>query len=106
MEVPNEVIWYGKNESLPEVKTLSAGSLKLTFEDGGLRKIKVGNVEVLRMIYMAVRDYNWGTILPDLRNLDIQEKPGCFSDRPLKTFIKQVTSTLAFRFRSSARITR
>jgi hypothetical protein len=78
MEVPNEVIWYGKNESLPEVKTLSAGSLKLTFEDGGLRKIKVGNVEVLRMIYMAVRDYNWGTILPDLRNLDIQESQDAF----------------------------
>jgi hypothetical protein len=78
MEVPNEVIWYGKNESLPEVKTLSAGSLKLTFEDGGLRKIKVGNVEILRMIYMAVRDHNWGTILPEVRNLEIQENHDTF----------------------------
>jgi hypothetical protein len=33
-------------------------------DTGFIRRILVGNVEIIRAIYGAVRDHNWATILP------------------------------------------
>lgn len=41
---------------------LTAGQLSMQYEDGFLRWITAGKDEVLRMIYFAVRDKNWGTV--------------------------------------------
>jgi hypothetical protein len=45
-----------------EWKELRAGPLRMRFENGGLRYIKWGEREILRRIYAAVRDRNWGTV--------------------------------------------
>ncbi|MBM3236570.1 hypothetical protein FJZ31_09760 [Candidatus Poribacteria bacterium] len=87
------VLYYGKEESPPEQIELRAGPLLIVFEPGGgfLRYIRVvapvlsnattnrsvddhkgnemGNQEILRSIYVAVRDRNWGTIPPRVSNL-------------------------------------
>jgi hypothetical protein len=47
-----------------ESTILKAGLLELIYEKGSIRRIKVGNTEIVRMIYSAVRDRNWGTIEP------------------------------------------
>jgi hypothetical protein len=50
---------------------LRAGPLALLFDDGDLRYIKHGEREVIRRIYAAVRDRNWGTVpfeMTDLRS--------------------------------------
>ncbi|MEO7317526.1 MAG: hypothetical protein ABIZ56_00910 [Chthoniobacteraceae bacterium] len=39
-----------------------------------LREVQVGNSEVLRGIYAAVRDRNWGTVEPCVRNLQVVEE--------------------------------
>ncbi|UOE51036.1 hypothetical protein MTO98_08100 [Mucilaginibacter sp. SMC90] len=41
---------------------LKAGEISVRYENGFLRYINYGNAEVLRMIYFALRDGNWGTL--------------------------------------------
>jgi hypothetical protein len=66
---------YGIPDQLPQQSILKAGQLELTYENGSLRWIKIGNTEILRMIYSAVRDRNWGTIEPKIEEeiLNIEE---------------------------------
>ena len=40
---------------------LQAGSLNIFYENGFLRQIKQNGTEIVRMIYFALRDHNWGT---------------------------------------------
>lgn len=54
-------------------KELNAGSLRMYFENGGLRYIKWGEHEILRRIYVAVRDRNWETIPAEFSILQCEE---------------------------------
>lgn len=65
------VLYYGKEEPLPTRVSLHAGPLTLVYEDGDVRYIKLGDAEILRRIYVAVRDRNWGTILPVYSNIQM-----------------------------------
>jgi len=67
--IPTRVLYYGKDEPLPERLPLRAGPLTLAWENGDLRYIKLGDVEVIRRIYVAIRDRNWGTAPNVMSNL-------------------------------------
>jgi hypothetical protein len=67
--LPNSVLLHGRDEPLPERIDLRAGPLNLIYENGDLRYIKYGDREVIRRIYVAIRDRNWGTILPIFSNV-------------------------------------
>ena len=69
MKLSKNVLYYGKDEPLPEQKMLRAGPLSLVYEAGDLRTIRFGNHEILRRIYVAIRDHNWDTIVPVLSNV-------------------------------------
>ncbi|HEV8083964.1 MAG TPA: hypothetical protein VGP55_12215 [Chitinophagaceae bacterium] len=58
---------------------LTAGELVLQYENGFLRWIKAGKDEVLRMIYFAVRDENWGTVPGKIINEQINQEENCFA---------------------------
>src|SRR5687768_11547317 len=60
----------------PKRLLLHAGVLSLEYESGTLRWIRLGEQEILRGIYAAIRDQNWGTIPGVLRdtNVDIRAK--------------------------------
>jgi hypothetical protein len=60
---------YGEAKPPPAPDRLRAGPLTMEFEttSGFLRRIRLGDIEVLRGIYAAVRDPNWGTVPPELR---------------------------------------
>jgi hypothetical protein len=47
--------------ALAPITHLTAGVLTCIYEEGKLRYIKKGKFEILRMIYVAVRDKNWTT---------------------------------------------
>ncbi|MDA4131424.1 MAG: hypothetical protein OK457_11690 [Thaumarchaeota archaeon] len=53
---------FGSKFSIPNVRDLRAGPLSLELEDGVLRYVSIGSKEVVRRIYMALRDQNWNTI--------------------------------------------
>ncbi len=56
------VLYYGKAEPLPEQIPLRAGPLALIYENGDLRYVKLGDQEILRRVYVAIRDRNWRTV--------------------------------------------
>jgi hypothetical protein len=78
MKLSKQVLYYGKDEPLPEQIELRAGPLSLVYEAGDLRYIRLGRHEILRRIYVAVRDPNWGTVLPKLSNIQMDIKADSF----------------------------
>ncbi len=72
--------YYGKDEPLPRQMELSAGPLTAVFEPelGLLRYVKFGDAEILRAIYAAVRDRNWGTVAPKISNVKLETADGGF----------------------------
>jgi hypothetical protein len=55
-------LWHGRNAPPIERRELHAGRLTALLEEGDLRYIRVDGVEVVRRIYVAVRDEVWNTI--------------------------------------------
>jgi D-apionolactonase len=44
------------------MRELQAGPFKLKYDQGFVRHVIYGETEILRMIYFALRDHNWGTL--------------------------------------------
>jgi D-apionolactonase len=72
------ILYYGADEPLPERIPLRAGPLALFYEQGDLRYIKLGDHEILRRIYVAIRDRNWGTIVPSFSDIHLDIQPDSF----------------------------
>jgi D-apionolactonase len=58
--------------------TLQAGVFRMKYDRGSLRQIMYGQTEILRMIYFALRDHNWGTIPHRLTNEIIEASGNSF----------------------------
>ncbi len=65
------VLYYGHEQALPEQIELRAGPLALTYEQGDLRYIRLGDDEIVRRIYVAVRDRSWRTVPPVLSDIQM-----------------------------------
>jgi D-apionolactonase len=76
--LPSNVLYYGRPQPLPQQIPLRAGPLSLIYEAGDLRYIGLGDVEILRRVYAAVRDHNWGTVPPELSNEQVWSGPDSF----------------------------
>jgi hypothetical protein len=57
---------------------LRAGPLTVLYEAGDLRYLRLGEQEVLRRVYVAVRDRNWGTIPAQRTNEVIEADTNSF----------------------------
>lgn len=75
-----EELLYGGAAPPPRQIELHAGPLSLVFEPESalVRYVHAGDSEVLRGIYAAVRDRNWGTIRPQVGDLLIEQESGRF----------------------------
>lgn len=64
--LPGKFSLHGQEQPPPEPLRLQAGPLTMLFEpeSGFVRRVSLGNREVLRGIYVAVRDRHWGTVPP------------------------------------------
>lgn len=71
----------GTDDPVPERIELKAGPLSMAFEPdiGFLRYIRLGDQEILRGLYSAVRDHNWDTIAPDITNLEVDAAADAFT---------------------------
>ncbi len=72
---------FGSPDFLPEQRKLRAGKLDLIYENGVIRRIKLGETEMIRMIYAAVRDRNWETIEPKIESEIIKTEETSFEIR-------------------------
>jgi hypothetical protein len=64
-------LWYGRNTPPPEQVKLKSGSLDLIYQAGDLRYITFRGVELIRRIYVAIRDLNWNTIPGTITGLKV-----------------------------------
>ncbi len=63
MSTPSEYqLWYGVDRPPLETRELRAGPLVALLDGIDLRYVRLGSMEIVRRIYVAVRDQNWNTI--------------------------------------------
>lgn len=72
---------YGTTEAPAEWLTLSAGPLAADLENGQLRYVRFGGIEVLRAVSFLARDRYWGTFGADISGLTITSDPARFTVR-------------------------
>ena len=58
---------------------MRAGPLELLYEQGELRAVRLGGRELIRRIYVAIRDGNWGTIPVQFSQTHIQAGETAFA---------------------------
>ena len=78
MTSADNLLLYGATEPLPERIALNAGPFTLGFEAGDIRSVSIGDREVVRRIYGAVRDRFWGTVPGRIRDLRVAERQSGF----------------------------
>ena len=71
--------YFGTNEDLPATTSFRAGPWTGVYEAGKLRYLQLGNCEVLRMIYPAIRDQYWRTASAQILGEKIQVEAQSFS---------------------------
>jgi len=75
-------IRYGDQGLLSVKRVLQAGALSARLmEDGSLRYIKFNGTEIVRSLYAAFRDENWGTVQVRLDEMEIEQTPDAFTVR-------------------------
>ncbi len=69
--IPQNALRWGRLGAPPPSLQLQAGPLTAVFdpETAFLRRIRFGEHEVLRAVYMAVRDCHWRTVVPRITRL-------------------------------------
>lgn len=72
---------FGTDEPQAEERVLTAGPLTAIFSAGALRSISLQGVEVIRGLYFLVRDRNWATAVPEIRDLTVDQGADGFSVR-------------------------
>ena len=70
---------YGTLEPPANSEHITIGQLSFTLEEGALRHIKVGGIEIIRCIAFLVRDRDWGTLTPRLSLLSSESIDTRFS---------------------------
>jgi hypothetical protein len=93
------IMLTGTEQPVVTSRRLKAGPLSADLENGALRTIRFGGVEVLRMIAFLVRDENWGTFDPAIGDLKVNESADGFT-----VSYKAVCSDAKRRIRYDAKI--
>jgi len=88
--------WYGREEPPAERREVRAGPLRAELEGPDLRYARFGDVEVVRRLYAAIRDPNWGTVPPELSNVELHVADDSFS---LRFDARNVDAALGVDFR-------
>ncbi|MFL5799653.1 MAG: hypothetical protein ACJ77A_17190 [Actinomycetota bacterium] len=69
---------YGREEPTPPRRALRAGPVSVELEDGDLRYASMGGEEIVRRIYVAVRDLSWNTIPGEINGLQTEDRGDAF----------------------------
>lgn len=76
---PNQsVALYGEDRPARQPVLASAGPVRFVFEDGMIKHVRLGSVELVRRVYFAVRDGEWDTVYPELSDVQIEAGSDAF----------------------------
>lgn len=79
------------------VRDLEAGPIRCKFADGELRYLYVGDKEIIRRVYFAVRDKNWGTVMPAFTRVALRQTGRSFTIE-LDALCRSETSGVDFQW--------
>ena len=74
-------LWYGRDEPPVERRLVRAGPVELQLENTDLRYGRAGPTEVVRRLYVAIRDRNWNTIPAEVSGLEVEATGDRFAVR-------------------------
>jgi D-apionolactonase len=74
-------LWYGRDEPPIVPRFVRAGPLEVELHGADVRYVRSGCNEVVRRVYMAVRDLNWNTLPLELGDMVIEESADAFKAR-------------------------
>lgn len=77
--IPKSIVLCGTEQPDIVGRVLKAGPMQVEFDNGQLRYLKVHGIEILRAIGFLVRDENWGTYIPKISALRVDEGEDGFS---------------------------
>src|SRR5205809_928685 len=66
-------MWHGRNQAPTEMRELRAGPLSCLLDGIDLRYVRNGDAELVRRLFVAVRDAAWGTVAPQIRDLEVED---------------------------------
>lgn len=81
MVAEQRIAYYGVPEPQAVAKTMRAGPWTLAYHHADLRYIRYGDQEVVRRVYFAVRDTQWGTAPNRIDSQVIESGGGAFMIR-------------------------
>ncbi len=77
-EAPRYAFWYGRDEPPADRPELRAGPVTALLDGVDLRHVRLGGVELVQRVYVAVRDAPWNTIPATIADLAIDAGPDRF----------------------------
>jgi hypothetical protein len=86
MDAAQLIEFYGTAKRPSSPQLLTAGRITARLESGDLRDIRFDGVELVRAIGFTVRDRDWGTLVPQIENLVVDEHPSEFRVTHRRTY--------------------
>ena len=78
-DAPRAIKLCGTTQVDAAGRQLTAGPMSVELDNGQLRYLTVSGVEVLRAVGFLVRDENWGTYVPEIGALRVDQRSSGFS---------------------------
>jgi D-apionolactonase len=72
---------HGTDTPFPELQVLYAGPVRALLDGIDLRYVSIGRTELVRRVYVAVRDRNWNTIPGEISGLEVDARDDSFDVR-------------------------
>ena len=69
---------HGSSEPPTQRRSLSAGPVTVLLDGIDLRYLRIGDTELVRRVYAAVRDVDWDTVPAEISKLSVTEEGGTF----------------------------
>ncbi len=69
---------HGREEAAVERRKLRAGPVEVELDGVDLRYVRAGDTELVRRLYVAVRDRNWGTLPIEIAAFELDDRADSF----------------------------
>ncbi len=69
---------HGSAAPLPDLQTLRAGPVTMLLDGVDLRYLRLGDTELVRRVYVAVRDVDWDTVPATVSGLQVEQADASF----------------------------
>ena len=69
---------HGSAAPFPELQTLRAGPVTMLLDGVDLRYLRLGDTELVRRVYVAVRDVDWDTVPATVSGLEVEQADASF----------------------------